>query len=184
MLLQALPTAAATALSKRGLESRMLTEHSSAPRSHPPLPSEKSQTHHNSAECGRKVAHNPHRFRTPCCAPTVRFNSRPRAAPLTQRAWSHPSHESCGMVSLARRIRARHPTRMRIYIRRSSYGMQHLISQSINQSARTKQQQLASRSGNKRVRSNPCHQRNQARFPLDCLRTRTVRLNLDLALPH
>ena len=50
-LLRALPTAAATALSesKRGLYSRMLTEHSSAPRSHPPLPSEKSQTHHNSA---------------------------------------------------------------------------------------------------------------------------------------
>jgi hypothetical protein len=22
----------------------------------------------------RKIAHNPHRFRTPCCAPTVRFN--------------------------------------------------------------------------------------------------------------
>jgi hypothetical protein len=48
---------------------------------------------------GRKIAHNPHRFRTPCCAPTFRFNSRPRAAPLPYRAGSHPSHESCGMVS-------------------------------------------------------------------------------------
>jgi hypothetical protein len=41
----------------------------------------------------------PHAMLPHCCAPIVRFNSRPpsRAAPLAHRAGSHPSHESCGM---------------------------------------------------------------------------------------
>ena len=67
---------------------------------------------------GRKIARNPHRFRTPCCAPTVRFNSRPRAASFTQRAGlhrGHPSRESCGMVSHGAFVR--HPPRMRVYFR-------------------------------------------------------------------
>ncbi len=42
---------------------------------------------------GRKIAHNPCRFRTSCRTPTVRFGSRPRAAQLPHGAGSHPSHE-------------------------------------------------------------------------------------------
>jgi hypothetical protein len=53
---------------------------------------------------------------------------------------------------IPRRIRARHPTRMRVYIRKSSYGMQQLINQAINQQQR-RQQQLASRSGNRQART-------------------------------
>ena len=48
---------------------------------------------------GRKIGFNPRRFRTPCGTPTVRLNSRPRAAQLPHRAGSHPKNERCGMVS-------------------------------------------------------------------------------------
>ena len=41
---------------------------------------------------------------------------------------------------------------MRVYIRKSSYGMQQLINQAINQQQR-RQQQLASRSGNRQART-------------------------------
>jgi hypothetical protein len=48
---------------------------------------------------GRKIAHDLHRFRTPCGTPTVRLNSRPRAAQLPHRVGSHPKNERCDMIS-------------------------------------------------------------------------------------
>ena len=56
---------------------------------------------------------------------------------------------------IRRRIRAQHPTRMRVCIRKSS-ELQHVaVNQPLasNQSARTKQQQLVCRSGHKLVRA-------------------------------
>ena len=47
---------------------------------------------------GRKIAFNPRRFRTPCGTPTVRLNSRRRAAQLPHRAGSHPKNERCDMI--------------------------------------------------------------------------------------
>jgi len=87
---------------------------------------------------GRKVEQNLHRFRTPCCTPTVRLNLdlalpdwRDRDAlariegGLKGAAWD-----------ITWRIRAQHPTRMRVYVRKSSYGMKQSINQSINQQER------------------------------------------------
>ncbi len=63
--------------------------------------------------------------------PTVRLNLRgPRTAPLTQCVGSYPSHETCGMVSLARRMRAQHQTTMTIHVRKLNRGMNN--NQSIN----------------------------------------------------
>jgi hypothetical protein len=107
----------------------------------------------------------PRRFRTPCCTPTVRFNSRPHAAAdatAPRRLASHAQHVRHG---ISRRIRAQHPRRMRAYVRtrKSSYSMQRLINQTprnsdrLTQSARMKPQQAAGIPQRKQRSSNPCH---------------------------
>jgi hypothetical protein len=50
---------------------------------------------------GRKIAHDLHRFRTPCCTPTVRLKLD-LAAQLTQRAGSHASHAAKNLSHLGR----------------------------------------------------------------------------------
>ncbi len=59
--------------------------------------------------------------------------------------------------------------------------MQQLINQAINQQERNNNSWYAAAETN---RFEPMHWRNQTRFPVNWLRTPTVRLNLDLALPH
>ena len=98
---------------------------------------------------GRKIAHNSYCFRTPCCAPTVRFNSRRRAAPLnapgripaTNRAAWYPTAHSCATSDTNESVNPE------IELRNAA------INQLGNQSATTKQQKLASRSGNRQART-------------------------------
>ena len=56
-----------------------------------------------------------------------------------------------------------------------------LIDQAINQQERNNNSWYAAAEPNQ---FEPTHSRNQTRFPVNWLRTPTVRLNLDLALPH
>ena len=83
-------------------------------------------------------AHRPLRFQTSRCPITA-----PRRLASQSRKVRHGA---------SRRIRAQHPTRMRVCIRKSSCSTQQLINQAINQQE-TKQQQLVCRSGNKPARS-------------------------------
>jgi hypothetical protein len=59
--------------------------------------------------------------------------------------------------------------------------MQQLINQAINQQERSNNSCYSAAETNQ---LEPTHYRNQTRFPVNWLRTPTVRLNLDLALPH
>ena len=60
---------------------------------------------------------------------------------------------------MSRRIRAQHPTLMRVCIRKSSYSMPQLINQAINQQERNKQQ-LACRSGDEPARTHALAESN------------------------
>jgi hypothetical protein len=64
------------------------------------------------------------------------LQSGPRAAPLTHRAGSHPSHETCGMESHGASVMNKNLHR-EIGIRKSSYGKKQLINQSINRQERS-----------------------------------------------
>ena len=99
------------------------------------------------------------------------YRTAPGRIPATNRAAWYLTAHSCATSDTNESL---HPE---IELRNAA------INQPGNQSATTKTT-TAGIPQRKQTSSNPCHQRNQTRFPMDWLRTRTVRLNLDLPLPH